>query len=124
MGAAEFAARLQRGNPCRLPPLVYGSSSGSSGSSEFCYFQSELPPALLDLASPPFVLPALEKGGSQHSSSSGSSSSSSSSHATPSPQLRQSQAARLWMGPQGSVSPAHFDLSHSFLTQVRGRCAG
>ena len=30
-----------------------------------------------------------------------------------------SQAPRMWMSPAGSVSPLHYDLSPSFLTQVR-----
>lgn len=35
--------------------------------------------------------------------------------------MQQSQAARAWVGPRGCVSPTHYDLSHSFLTQIRGR---
>ena len=111
MSAAEFAARMQRGNPCTLPPLVYGRGGGgqadeaaeAAGAAEYYYFQAELPPQLLrdiDLASPPFQPPA---GGG------------------PAPQLQQTQAARVWVGPQGAISPTHYDLGHSFLTQVKGR---
>lgn len=111
MDAAEFAARMQRGNPCGLPPLVYGRhaagaacTAGTAGtpaaSREYLYFQAELPPGLLadcDLAAPPFAPPGGGGG------------------------MQQSQAARAWVGPRGCVSPTHYDLSHSFLTQIRGR---
>ena len=73
MDAAEFAARMQRGNPCGLPPLVYGRhaagaacTAGTAGtpaaSREYLYFQAELPPGLLadcDLAAPPFAPPTV-----------------------------------------------------------------
>lgn len=108
MDGAEFAARMQRGNPCGLPPLVYPAGS------EYLYFQAQLPPELLqdvDLASPPFVLPSGSgSGGSGRGAGGGA----------PSPQ-RQTQAARVWVGPQGAVSPTHYDTSYSFLTQIRGR---
>ena len=109
MSAGEFAARLARGNPCGLPPLVYGAPGGSSSSSsggssgvsgsgeEYLYWQAELPPALqrdVDLA------------------------------ALAPPGQRPSQAARVWVGPRGAVSPTHYDTSLSFLAQARGRCAG
>jgi hypothetical protein len=108
MSAAEFAARMQRGNPCALPPLVYGRGGGGQAieaaeAAEYYYFQAELPPQLLrdiDIASPPFQPPA----GSGLW-----------------PQLQQTQAARVWVGPQGAISPTHYDLGHSFLTQVKGR---
>lgn len=109
MDAGEFVARMQRGNPCGLPPLVYG------GGAEYLYFQAQLPPALLqdvDLAAAPFVLPSASRGcGDGSRSGTGS----------PAQQLRQTQAARVWVGPQGAVSPNHYDTSHSFLTQIRGR---
>ncbi|PRW56320.1 lysine-specific demethylase 8 [Chlorella sorokiniana] len=109
MDATEFAARMQRGNPCDLPPLVYGSAA------EYLYFQAQLPPELLqevDLTAPPFMLPAA---GSSSSSSGGSGA------GLADQRLRQTQAARVWVGPQGAVSPTHYDTSHSFLTQIRGR---
>lgn len=109
MDAAEFAARMQRGNPCALPPLVYGrrSDGGAAGAAgagaEHLYFQAELPPGLLadcGLDGAPFAPPGLlaDCGG-----------------------LRRSQAARVWIGAQGTVSPTHYDLSQSFLTQIQGR---
>jgi hypothetical protein len=114
MGAAEFAARMQRSNPCGLPPLVYGrvggdaAAAGSSAAAgmapEHAYFQAELPPGLLadcDLSAPPFALPAADGGAARP--------------------LRPVQAARVWAGLQGSVSPTHYDLAHSFLAQIRGR---
>ena len=107
MDAAEFAARMQRGNPCGLPPLVHPAGS------EYLYFQAQLPLELLldiDVAAPPFVLP----GGSSGSSNS------STGGAGP-PRLRQTQAARVWVGPQGAVSPTHYDTNHSVLAQIRGR---
>ena len=85
---------MQRGNPCGLPPLVYGSG-------ECLYFQAPLSPTLLsdtDLSAPPFALPAL---------------------GAAAPWL--TQGARVWVGVRGAVSPLHWDVSHSFLTQIRGR---
>lgn len=32
-----------------------------------------------------------------------------------------SQVPRLWVSPQGAVSPLHFDASSSFLIQLQGR---
>ncbi|PSC69036.1 band 7 [Micractinium conductrix] len=120
MDAAEFAARMQRSNPCGLRSLVYGPQGGASAATaapaaaaaaeaagdchEYAYFQAELPVELLaecDLSSPPFALPAAR--GEQPRA------------------LRQAHTARVWAGVQGSVSPTHYDLSHSFLTQIRGR---
>lgn len=109
MDAAEFVARMQRGNPCGLPPLVYGHSGA-----EYLYFQAQLPPALLqdvDLAAPLFVLPVESRDSRSGGSGAGS----------PAQRLRQTQAARVWVGPRGAVSPTHYDTSHSFLTQIHGR---
>ena len=110
MSAVEFAARLRRGNPLRLAPLAYGRGSAAEASTsqageelgEYYYLQAELPGQLLeeiDLASLP--LPALAAAQGQS--------------------LRQTQAARVWVSPQGAVSPTHYDASHSILAQVKGR---
>ena len=32
------------------------------------------------------------------------------------------QVARMWLAPEGAVSPLHFDGHTSFLTQVRCSC--
>lgn len=36
------------------------------------------------------------------------------------PVLQFSQVPRLWISPAGAVSPLHYDISHSFLVQIRG----
>lgn len=122
MSALELAARLQRGNPCRLRPLVYGrSTSGTAGAAgegnwlgEYYYMQAELPQLLLndiDLSCPPFSPEAeaeASAGPIKAAAAAGSA-------------LRQTQAARVWVSPAGAVSPTHYDLSHSVLVQVRGR---
>ena len=39
----------------------------------------------------------------------------------PSPSMSWSQKPRLWLSPQGAVSPMHYDKSSSFLVQIVGR---
>ena len=72
--------------------------------------QARVPPALLpdlDLASPPFTAaPPLDDAAA---AAAGASS------------WRATQAPRVWVGPRGAVSPTHWDRSHSFLVQIRGR---
>ncbi|EFN58944.1 hypothetical protein CHLNCDRAFT_140939 [Chlorella variabilis] len=164
MDAAELAARLQRRNPCRLPPLVYcgqgcdplashmiinpagltsehqagaqrpaeaaAAVAGGAGGAfqavpEFYYFQAKLPASFLadtDLASPPFALPqGPATAGRPVPGPAPPSTGSAEPPPPPGAGLRMTQAARVWVSPQGAVSPTHYDLSHSFLTQVKGR---
>lgn len=136
MGAAEFAARMQAGNPCRLPPLLYHGTvplhrtagrRQQQQPSEFYYFQAELPQQLLrdiDISSPPFALPASLDGwpaGNDVGAPSQTGGTADVVREAPLLLLRQTQAARVWVGPQGTISPTHYDLDHSFLTQVKGR---
>lgn len=166
MDAAELAARLQRRNPCRLPPLVYcgqgcdplashmiinpagltsehqagaqrpaeaaAAVAGGAGGAfqavpEFYYFQAKLPASFLadtDLASPPFALPqGPATAGRPVPGPAPPSTGSAEPPPPPGAGLRMTQAARVWVSPQGAVSPTHYDLSHSFLTQVKGRWA-
>jgi hypothetical protein len=136
MPAAELAARLQAGNPCRLAPLVYGGAAAQPDSACELSFGQEA--AFLG-----------ESWGSKAAASTASSAASwqlpewyyfqgdlpprllrdidlSAPPFQPPPEAggrrrRQSQAARVWVSPRGAVSPTHYDWAHSFLTQIRGR---
>jgi hypothetical protein len=113
-------------------------SSGSTGGSssrdlgEYYYFQAELPPELLadvDMDAELFLLPELDNILQESSSGSGATAAAGFVQQEQQEQgskrrrlaLRRAQAPRLWVSPQGAVSPTHFDLAHSFLAQVRGR---
>ncbi|BDA42635.1 probable bifunctional peptidase and arginyl-hydroxylase JMJD5 [Coccomyxa sp. Obi] len=96
MPLREFALRMQSG--CKLPPLIYPE--------EFYYMQSPLWPEILqdvDLTGPPFncILQPDES--------------------DPEEGMAVRQVARMWLSPQGAVSPLHYDGHTSFLTQIRGR---
>jgi hypothetical protein len=108
MGMREFAERLRR--DCPLPPLLYTPH-------EFYYMQAELTGGLEQEVPVEQWLRQL-----QHllalATAPTAAATSTAADQQPPPQL--SQAPRVWISPQGAVSPLHYDTSASFLAQVRG----
>jgi hypothetical protein len=108
MGVGEFAARLRRG--CRLPRVAYQPR-------EFYYMQAELVGALAGDVPVQRWLQQLQQlllqQQQQPPRGAGGASG-------PAPPVQLAQAARVWVSPQGAVSPLHFDADVSFLAQLRG----
>ncbi|CAL5219804.1 g1711 [Coccomyxa viridis] len=83
---------------CQLPPLVYSER-------EYCYMQSPLWPAIMhdvDMTGAPFSCLTCPDDGKAEG-------------------LVERQVARMWLSPEGAVSPLHYDNNMSILTQVKGR---
>ncbi|KAK9864818.1 hypothetical protein WJX84_007473 [Apatococcus fuscideae] len=97
MSLAEFTERSRPG--CSLPSLIYPPGT------ERYYLQSALTADLrkdIDLRQKPFSIAAAAGFGDRIGPS-------------------RSQVARMWVSPQGAVSPLHFDATSSFLVQLQGR---
>jgi hypothetical protein len=137
MSIAEFVARLKRGS--RLRPVVYSPA-------EYYYMQADVPShlrgdleleQLLEQLTVAAQAAAFDLQGDSYmngfdlldGSSSSNGSSSDWAHAPglaarlrpADPEVVVTQQPRMWVSPAGAVSPTHYDTSHSFLIQLRGR---
>jgi hypothetical protein len=119
MPLREFAARMSPG--CALPPLVYAAGA------ERYYLQTPLWPAILpdvDLCGPPFsslMQPGdcfLMSGPRDMCFAHACRHSAAWAVGAGSAGLEERQVARMWLSPEGAVSPLHYDSHTSFLTQA------